>query len=174
MPPQEPEVLSIERRRRIRRDQGALGKKSARAAHRIEQRSALLGNLRPPCAQQHGGCNILLERRAAAFAAIAAPVQTLAGKIHRHQRRGPLDMHMQQYIGTLGLDVRPLTRGLSQIVANRILEQLRSVDRMPDGFIAAAAIARQRRARRQVLAPIDALHGLIYALRARWRRWNPG
>ncbi len=97
-------------------------------------------------------------------AAVAAPMQTLAGEIQRHQCRGPLHVQMQQHIGALGLDVRPLAGGLAQIVANRILEQLRAVDRVPDGFIAAAAIARQRRPGRQVLAPIDALYGLIDAL----------
>ena len=155
------------RRRRVRRDQGAFGQKSAGTAHGVEQYSACRGNLRPPRAQQHGGGHVLLERRAAAFAAIAAPMQTLAGEIQRHQCRGPLHMQMQQHIGALRSDVRPLSGGLAQIVANRILEQLRAVDRMPDGFVAAAAIARQGCAGGQVFAPIDALDGLVDALGTR-------
>ena len=57
-------------------------------------------------------------------------------------------------------------------VASRRLSQtasfssLRAVNRVADGLVAAAAIARQRRARREMLAPIDALHGLKDALRA--------
>jgi hypothetical protein len=73
---------------------------------------------------------------------------------------------MQQHIGPLGLDVGPLAGRLAQIVADRIFEQLRAVDRVPDRLVAAAAVAGERRAGRQVLAPVDALDGAYRLLSA--------
>ena len=81
-PAREAEIFTVERRRRVRRNQGCLGEKGAGTAHRIEQRAAAIKNAGPTGAQQHGRGNVLFERRAPAFAAIAAPVQALAGKIH--------------------------------------------------------------------------------------------
>ena len=92
-------------------------------------------------------------------------MQALAGEIHRQQRRRAFDMQMQQHVGALRFDVRPFACGVAKIVADRVLEQLRAVDRVSDGFVAAAAIAGQRRTRRQMFPPVDALDGLIHAFR---------
>ena len=165
-PTREAEVLAIERRRRVRRNQGTFGEKGAGAAHGIEQHAAAFTNGGPACAQQHGGRDILLERRAAALAPIAAPMQALAGKIHRQQCRRPFDVQVQQHVGTFRLDVRALARGIAQIVADRVLEQLGTVDGVPDGFVAAAAITGKRRAGRQVFAPVDAFDGFVHRFRA--------
>jgi len=90
-------------------------------------------------------------------------MQTLAGKVHRQQCGRSFDVQVQQHVGTLGLNVRPLARRVAQVVANRILEQLGAVDRVPDVFVAAAAIAGERRAGGQMLAPVDAPDALVHA-----------
>jgi len=164
-PTQEAKILALERGSGIRCDQSAFGEKRAGAAHGIEQHAAAFADGRPARAQQHGGGDVFLERRTAAFGAVAAPVQTLAGEIHREQCRWAFDVHMQEHVGALRFDVRPLARRVAQIVANRVLEQLGAVDRVPYGFIAAAAIAGQRRTRTQMFTPVDALDGFVHALR---------
>ena len=146
-PAEKAEVLAIERGRRIRGDQRALGEKGARAAHRIEQRSALRRQCcGQPARSSTAAATFSLSGARPPSRAIAAPMQALAGEIQRHQRRGALDVQMQQHVGALGLDVRPLAGGFAQTVADRILEQLRAVNRVPDGLVAAAAVARQGRA----------------------------
>ncbi len=73
-------------------------------------------------------------------------------------------MQVQQHIGALGLDIRALAGGVPQAVAHGILQQLRAINRVTDGFIAAAAIAGKRGARGEMLAPIHALDGLEQTL----------
>jgi len=82
-PTRKAKIVAVERRRGVRRDQGAFGEKGAGPAHGIEQHAAAFTDAGPTRTQQHGGGDVLLERRAAAFGAIAAPMQTLAGEIHR-------------------------------------------------------------------------------------------
>ena len=166
VPPREAEIAAVERRRGIRGDQGRFGEESTRTAHGIEQQPAGVEDAGPTRAQQHRRGDVLLERRAAALAAVAAPMQALAGEIHRQQRGGSFHVQMQQHVGAFRFDVRPLAGGVAQVVADRILEQLRAVDRVPDGFVAAAAVAGQRRAGREMLAPVDAFDGFIDAFRA--------
>jgi len=82
-PPRKTKIVAIERRRGVRRDQGSFGEKSAGTAHGIEQHAASFADARPTRPEQHGGGDVFLERRAAAFDTVAAPMQTLAGEIHR-------------------------------------------------------------------------------------------
>ncbi len=164
-PTRETEIVAIERRRGIGRNQCAFGEKGAGTAHRIDQQAAAFTDARPARSQQNGGRHVFLERCTPALAAVAAPVQALAGEVHRQQGHGTLDVQMQQYVGAFRFDVWTFAGGIAQIVADRVLEQLRAVNRVSDGLVAPAAVAGQGRTRRQMIAPIDAPHGLVHALR---------
>ncbi len=164
-PAQEAEIPAFQGGRRVRGDQGGLGEKGAGTAHGVEQRAAALVDVRPAGAQQHGGGDIFLERGAAALESIAAPVQALAGEVHRQQCGVALDMQMQQHVGAFRLDVRAFAGGVAQIVAHRVLQQLRTIQGVTDGFVAAAAIAGERRPRGQMFAPVDAFDAFIHRLR---------
>ena len=165
-PARESEVVTGQRRRGVSRDQRRFDEKRSGPAHGIHQHAAGVVDGRPSGAQQHGCGHVFLQRRTTALDAIAAPVQAFAGKVHRHQRGGPFHVQMQQHVGTLGLDVRTFAGRIAQVVAHRIFEQLRTINGVTNRLVAAAAFARERRARCKMLAPIDALDGFKQAFRA--------
>ena len=163
-PAQESEIVPIERGSGVARDQRGLGEKSSGAAHRVDERPALGRNSRPPGAQQHRGRHVLLQRRPPALGPVAAPMQALPREVDRYQGGRPFDVQVQEHVGPFGPDDRPFTRRFAQVVTYRIFQQLRAVDRVPDRGIAAAALAGQRRTRREVLAPIEALESFEQSL----------
>ena len=150
-------VAAVEPGRGVGGDRGRLDGQRAGTAHGIHQGTALGRDGRPAGTQQHRGRDVFLEGRPSAVEPVTAPVQALAGKIHRHQRLSALHVQMQQHVRTLRSDVGPHTGRGTQIVANGILQQLCAVQGVADGLVAAAAVAGQGRAGGDVLPPLDAL-----------------
>ncbi len=97
-PTQESEILAPKSRCGVGRDRRGLDAERARPAHRIDEAERLAvgrrrrDERRPARAQQNRGREILLQRRGALRAAVAAPMQALARQVDRERRDVAVDV----------------------------------------------------------------------------------
>ena len=160
-PAEKSEVVPARARCDAGGDHRRLDDQRARAAHGIEELARVGALLRPAGAQQDARRQVLAQWRFAGLAAIAAPVQTFAGKIDGHRHLRPVGMRVHAHRGSLGRDVGTATGGIAQLIADRVLETQRAKPRVRDGRMFAGEVAGERARRIDVSAPVDGARRLV-------------
>ncbi len=94
LPALEAEPLAEQPGRDVGGDQRGLDRQRAGPAHRVDERAAGRRDRRPARADQDRGCEVLLERRRALPAAVAAPVQAVARQVDRDRDGAARGVHI--------------------------------------------------------------------------------
>ena len=141
--------------RYVGRDQRRFEQQRAGAAHRIEQGTAIRGDLRPTRADQQRGREVLLERRATAVEPIAAPVQTLAGEIEADRGLRAMQMDVDGDIRLVGIDIGTTAVHVAEAIGECIFHAQRREVRMRDRVRAAGDIDRERARDVEQGRPVD-------------------
>ena len=169
LPALEAESLAEEPRRDVGGDQGRLDRKGPRAAHRVDERAARRRDRGPAGAHENGGGEILLERRGALPAAIAAPVQALAGEVDRDRERPARRVGIDAKRRRVAVHGRPGAGFFAELVHDRVLHALRAELRVRDARHAAREIDGERCVDVELRAPVDAAHTRVERIRIRHR-----
>ena len=158
LPPRPPQA-----RRHARGDRRRLDDERARAAERVEHRlagRAGIGTPRPPPAgdrqdprRQHLG-----ERRLNLAHPPAALVERAAGRVAEDRRHAPHEVQGQPQRRPAELHARSPARRRPQLVDDRILHDLRGVQRMRRECVVDRRIDAERVGDLQLLRPVHLLH----------------
>ncbi len=172
LPALEAETRAQQAGRDVGGDQRRLDRKCPRAAHRVDEArrpsAAIAGQ---PARSEYRGGEILLERRRALPAAIAAPVQAVAREIDG-DRDGDfaLDMHIDANVGAARSTDGRRPGLLAELIHDRVLHPLRAELRVRDAGHAAREIDGQRAVDIHVRRPVDLAQPRIELVRIRDRK----
>ncbi len=150
--------------RNVGGDPRGLDRQRARAAHRVHESPAALGQRRPATAQQDRRREVLLQRRRHLVVAIAAPVQRLAAQVDAERGAGAAEAQADAHVRRAKVHRCPLAAQFAQPVHDRVLAALRSEAAVPQpGRQVADDVDRKRCAGRQLLLPGQRTHGGVEA-----------
>ena len=157
-------------RRHPRRDRRRLDDERPRPAHRIEERLAR----RPAGDGEDPGGEDLGERGVDFPRAPAALVERLAGSVAEDRRRVADEVERQAERRTAQLHARSSAARRAELVDDRVLDDLRRVERMIEEGVVDRRIDPERVGDLQLLAPVDLFHrgverlGALHPETAEW------
>ncbi len=153
-PALEPETAAQQPGRHARGDQRGLDHERAGAAHRIDERSATLGDFRPTGAQQQRRGQIFLERRFDARLAVPAAMQRLAREVDADHRAFACKADVDAQVRALQVHRRPRPGALAEAIDDRVLHlQRRELRVSQPGRALADGIDGQRALRLEMVFP---------------------
>jgi hypothetical protein len=161
----ETEACPQDARCHVVRDERSLDRERAGAAQRVDEaRVARGGDRRPPGPQQHGRCQILLERRRPLRAAIAAPVQAVAREVDCHRGDVAVDVQVDAHVGRGRVHRGPAAALLPELVDDGVFRLERRELRVREHGATKRGVDRERTVGAQMRAPVDAAHAGIELL----------
>ena len=147
--------------RPAQRDPCCLDRQRARAAQRIDERRVGL----PAALQDQPGGQSFVERGLGLDRPVAALVQRLARAIEAEHRLVLMDVQVEADHRFVDVDAGPPAAPRHELVADGVLGLEGRILGVRDPRVADVAVHRQRVLGREVLGPVDGLHGFVQFFR---------